>query len=135
MDKETLSGDESLRDNNNSDNHQILETNEEEREVPAALQLEKEQHECRMNVRDQLFRKILSNELVELDWTKQFFYMIATIVICGVAPFPLTLIPVHDVIRYPGYWYEYPLQALIWTLWVGIIYIRYIHLGNRSFFA
>ena len=120
--KETPSGDKNVRDHNNPDNHQGVETNEEESQVPETLQLEKEQHEWRMNVRDQLFTNILSNGMVELDWKKHFFYMIATIVICGIAPFPLTLIPAHDVIRYPGYWYEFPLQVLIWTIWIGMLY-------------
>ena len=74
-DKETPSGDEILRDNSNPENHQRLETNDEESEVHAALQLEKEQHEWRMNVRDQLFRKIVSNGLVELDYIKYFAYL------------------------------------------------------------
>ena len=139
--KETSPSEESFGGNSNSGNHQRLETNDDENDVPAALQLEKEQHEWKKNVRGQFFKKILSNGLIELDWTKHFFYTIATIVICGVAPFPLTLIPVHDVINYPGFWYESPLQMFIWTIWAGFAYpyiagflmnIDYIH-GARCY--
>ena len=141
--KETWPSEESFKGNSNPENHQRLETNDEQSEVPAALQLEKEQHEWRINVRDQFFKKILSNGLVELDWPKHFFYMIATIVICGVVPFSVTLIPVHDVIRYPGYWYEAPLQGFIFSIYMGMMYpyaagfymnIDYIH-GVRCYLA
>ena len=126
---------------NNLNGNQSPHAIEEEEVVHAALQLEKELHEWRRNVRIQLFKKLLSNGLIELDWPKCIFYIIATIFICAAAPFPFTLIAAHNLILFPGYWYEYTLQSLIWPIGFGIWFPYWtahymnIDLGYRCYLA
>ena len=108
---------------NNLPNNETVQTCEEEDEAHAALELEKEQHELRRNVRILLFTELLSGNssaLFELRWQKYIFFLMATIVLCPVSPFAVTLIPAHNVILYPNYWYEYLLQGSTWIIQAGL---------------
>ena len=85
-----------------------------------------------------LIKKVLCNGLMELDWWKSLFGIFATIIICAVTPFSFTLIPLHNVILQPGYWYEIPLQFTNLTILIGLVlpYIigKFLNIGRINSF-
>ena len=56
--------------------------------------------------RQERFKDIIANQEVELARKKYLAYILGTIFIGLSSTFPLSLIPAHDLIRNPEYWYE-----------------------------
>ena len=74
-------------------------------------------------MRTLLFTELLSgnsNVLLDLPWQSYIFFIMATIVVCPAAPFAYTLIPAHNVILFPKYWYEYSIQGSTWAILLGL---------------
>lgn len=119
-----LTGNNCTQNINILDDNHIARNNVEEQEVHTALDLEKEQHERSRDQRIKFFEKIISNRHSNIAWKRYTLYIIATILICSVAPFTFTLIPAHNVILCQGYWYEPSLQFFSWCIYMGA-YIVY----------
>ena len=56
--------------------------------------------------RQERFKHIIENQQIEFAWKKCLTYIFGTIVIGLSSTAPLSLIPAHDLIRKPEYWYE-----------------------------
>ena len=76
-------------------------------DVTTSLEFEKAQHEWQSYQRAKLFQKILSNEKVEFPFRNFIFFILGTIIVCPASTFVYTLIPLHNVVMYPSYWYEF----------------------------
>ena len=70
------------------------------------LEQEKEQHEWKANVRTNLFKTILTDSPIALDWLECVSYIVGTIIMSVVATAPISLIAAHNVFSHPDYWYE-----------------------------
>ena len=92
-------------------------------DVVTLLELETIRHESKAKLRNILFKKILSNEADKLSLLKFGLVILGTILVSTVSTFPFTLIPIHNVILYPGYWYEVLFLFPKWFIWLAIYYI------------
>ena len=73
---------------------------------------ENERAQNQSNQQQIKFLSILSNSCMQEKISMKYaFYALGSIVFVFLSTFFVTLIPVHDVIKYPNYWYEMPLQA------------------------
>ena len=70
------------------------------------LDWERTKHEEKASIRCKNFRAIISNELIKFSWIKLFAASFTIIFFGFVMNIPLTLIPYHDLVQYPKYWYE-----------------------------
>ena len=89
------------------------------------LKIEKSKHQWKATIRMNLFKKIVSNEPVKWEVFKLFFCILISILVSSTSPFAYTLIPLHNLIICPNYWYEIPLQAIQWCL-LGSIYYSHV---------
>jgi hypothetical protein len=88
--------------------------------VDTVLSLEKARHKYKASLRMKLFQKILSNESIELELTKFVLYILITILVSAAPPLVFMLIPAHNLIVDPGYWYELLYQSIPWCIGLGI---------------
>ena len=98
--------------------------------------LEKLEHELKSEQRIKLFNDILSNSPTQNSWIRYVLYGLSSLVITLLATSQFTMIPAHNIIHYPEYWYEFPLQSLVFgfilaafilfqcSYWMNIRYIR-----------
>ena len=93
--------------------------------VITTLELERIRHESKKKLRNILFKKILSNEADKLSLLKFGFGILATILVSSVSTFHFTLIPLHNAILYPSYWYETLFLFPVWYIWVAF-YFTYV---------
>ena len=110
----------------------------EETTSSTAIGIEKLEHQIKAEQRIQRFNDILSNTPSPNGWTKYVVYGFSSLVITLLTTSQFTLIPAHNVIHYPSYWYEFPLQSLVFgfsiaavtliqcSYWLNIRYIKNI---------
>ena len=78
----------------------------ENNHLDESLQLEKTNNEERSRNRAEIFRSLISGSSVDVSWFKGFLYTLGIIIISFPSTFLYTLVPAHDLIRYPEFWYE-----------------------------
>ena len=88
--------------NNNLSNNIDYENNN----LDESLQLERTNNEERSRNRAEIFRSLISGSPVDVSWVKGFLYTLGIIIISFPSTFLYTLVPAHDLIRYPEFWYE-----------------------------
>ena len=94
-------------------------TNHSNAEVITSLEVERAQHENKAYLRTNLFKQILVDEQIELSTLNFFLFILGTILVCSASTFIYTLIPLHNVIIYPSYWYEILFISTSWSIWAG----------------
>lgn len=94
-------------------------------DVITSLEFEKEQQKMKRDLREKLFKKILSNEKVGVNVLKFLFYILGTIVVCTASTFVFTLIPLHNVILNSSYWYELLPMLPFGCTWAGLMMIYF----------
>ena len=114
------SSDDSLKTGNHQQNiHQTsaniritvnsLETddnNEEQGSTNVSYESERITHELKVFERKELFTRLISNDSVTFSWNEFLLYTFGIVFIALLSTFPLNLIPLHDVVQSPEYWYE-----------------------------
>ena len=83
-----------------------------EEQTASAIQLEKIKHEWKLNVRNQTFTKILVNESLQINWPRFCLQILATILLTASISSFITVIPFHNTVLYPEYWYESMIQLI-----------------------
>jgi hypothetical protein len=76
------------------------------------IEIEKFDHESKSDQRTHNFLEILSNTPNQISTLKYILFGFCSIVLSLVPSFSFILIPVHNVILQPDYWYELPLQHI-----------------------
>ena len=66
----------------------------------------------------EIFEDIISGVTIQDSMFKHILLGLSSVLITLVTTSPFTLFPVHNVLLFPQYWYEYPLQQ-IWNHFVG----------------
>ena len=92
-----------------------------------SLELEKLSHIKQLDQRNRIMERILSNDSeanIKFLWPS--FYGIASIVGPVASTLVYTLIPCHNVILFPEYWYELPLQGVFSLGPIWCCYIIYL---------
>lgn len=88
---------------------QSLETdnnNEEQESTDESYELEGITHKRKVFERKELFTRIILNDSVTFSWKEFLLYTFGIVFIALLSTFPLNLIPLHDVVQSPEYWYE-----------------------------
>ena len=70
------------------------------------LESEKEQHELKCHIRTESLKAILAGAPTQSSWPAFMFQILGTILMSFVSTFPWSLIPAHNVVHNPEYWYE-----------------------------
>lgn len=78
-----------------------------------SLEAERNLHDDESRKRHEKFKLIIVNGQMELSWTKYIFYPIAIPILSFLPTIFMTLIPAHDLIQYPEYWYEILFHGLL----------------------
>ena len=94
----------------------------EEQSLVFSLESERRQHEEKLNRRQERFKNILDNLPGEFSLTRLILYNLAIITIGFAATIPYTVIPAHDLVLYPEFWYEILFHGAIF---VAIVYVSY----------
>ena len=82
-----------------------------------SLESEKQISEKRGQRRNSIFKSIILDEEANFFWIELSLNSIGIIIIDLLITFPLTLIPFHDLVKFPDYWYEIIVAASL----VGIV--------------
>ena len=72
--------------------------------------------------RAEKFDKILGNSPLRLSPTKFCFYILGSIVISVGSTFFCSLIPAHNLMTHPDFWFEMLLPALPWSILNGVYF-------------
>ena len=80
--------------------------NKERKSYCSGLQIEKSKHEERNRKREFIFKALISGDIVQVSWTKGLFTAIGIIITGFLSTFLFTLVPAHDLVQNPEYWYE-----------------------------
>ena len=119
--------------------------NEEQQDLDTSLQSEKILYEEVARKRLETFNSILFDEPIIFDWKKMFLYTFGIIIISVSSTIPYSLIPAHDLVLSPEYWYEVLFHATYGSIWgsclnsfkasyfLNIRQIQYIHNISRMF--
>ena len=70
------------------------------------LNLERYRNEDNAHLRNQTLKAILTNAPVEVSWTKTIFCTCIIIILSFSTTVPYSLIPTHDLVQQPEFWYE-----------------------------
>ena len=74
--------------------------------IDTSLEQEKVRHEEKELQRKQLLADIIINKPSSASFTKSLCYTLVIILIGFSFTIPFTIIPAHDIIKFPKYWYE-----------------------------
>ena len=78
----------------------------DESRLKTSLDQEKAKHEEKNKRRKNLFESLILGGEVEVSWTKGFLTVIGIIIASLISTLYLTVVPAHDVVQNPQYWYE-----------------------------
>ena len=71
-----------------------------------SLSSEKQTHEEKAQKRLHKYVAILQNENIGFSWSKLLFFSFGIVLLSVISTFAMTLVPAHDLIKCPDYWYE-----------------------------
>ena len=74
--------------------------------VQSYLDSEKNVHEDKARTRKKIFHAIIQNHVTKYSWIDHIFYPMAIIFISILFCVPFCLLPAHDLVKHPEYWYE-----------------------------
>ena len=75
-------------------------------------------HEETLRSRNEKYKAIIMNNPTELSWLRLSKFSLGSVVFGIISTFPLSLIPAHDLLQYPEFWYELLFHqgwACVWT--------------------
>ena len=97
------------------------------------LDTERAQNEEKAQTRTEIIKSIIQNQAANLPWTDLFFYPLVIILISFLFMVPFCLLPAHDLVKNPDFWYEFLFHntyyaiahSSFWTYLAG----SYLNLG------
>ena len=86
-------------------------------------------------LRKEKYINIIQNIPGQEQWFKPLVQVLIGVAGCVVFTSFYTLIPVHNLLKYPYFWYELPLQVLIalWPNWAAMVILRCSYYMNVTF--
>ena len=93
-------------------------TDSENQEIAVSipsLSSEKHIHDQNAQRRWNAYVAILRNDDIEFSWLKFFLYTFGIVFLAPLSTLPMTLVPVHDLVKCPEYWYESLYHATLTT--------------------
>ena len=86
-----------------------------------SLDSEKALHEGSCRLRNKNFQSVIANKPTKINWSKELAYGVAIIIVAFLFTLPMTLLPAHDLIQHPEYWYELIFHGVLSTT-LGFIF-------------
>ena len=80
--------------------------NDEQDSINVSHESERITHERKVFERKDLFTRLILNDSVTFPWKEFLPYTFGIVLVALLSTFPLNLIPLHDVVQSPEYWYE-----------------------------
>lgn len=90
------------------------------------LDMEREDHISKSEERYEIFKDILNNQSRDVVTPKYLLYALLGILPALASKWVYTLVPVHNAVLNPSYWYELPLQLIFGYLIVWTTYGIYV---------
>ena len=115
----------------NGSSEEVDETNIEYHAILAEEQLQIN----KSKLRKEKYINIIQNIPDQEQWLKPLAQVLIGVLGCVIFTSFYTLIPVHDLLKYPYFWYELPLQVLIalWPNWAAMVIFRCSYYMNVAF--
>ena len=88
-----------------------------------AIKKEKDIHEIKQEKRTELFRSILNNTCIQANLVRPIFTSLAPVIVVIILISVYALVPVHNLMKSPEKWFEYPLQSLICSWPIHVTHI------------
>ena len=112
----------------NEDTTEALSQKDQEK-FASIWDTEKAWHEENASARESAFETILHDKDTEFSFANASFYTFATILAVSLISIPYFILPAHDIVRFPKYWYEIlyhgslisVLDLAFWTIFAGEI--------------
>ena len=107
------------QDVNEKNKYSIIQVDSNDREdenkqtEDKSLEAERNLHYGKSRKRQENFKLIVVNGPMKLSWTKYISYPIAIPIVGFLPTIFMTLIPAHDLIQHPEYWYEILFHGLL----------------------
>ena len=83
-----------------------------------SLDSERHLHEKKCRRRKKVFQSIIFNKSIDISWLKGILYTPGIIIVGFLHTISLSLLPAHDLLEFPEYWYELIFHGL-WTTTSG----------------
>ena len=80
--------------------------NKNKKKANLSLYQEKEFHQDKARKREERLRDIILNKRMEFEWVECLAYFFGIVVIGFSSTLALSLIPAHDLVQFPKFWYE-----------------------------
>ena len=93
--------------------HSLNKNKKEDNNFNTGLELEKANNEERSRKRIDIFQHLISGANVEVSWIKGLLTAIGIILAGFLSTILFTIIPVHDLVQHPEYWYEIIFHGMI----------------------
>ena len=90
-------------------------------ESKPSLSSEKHLHEEKARRRCNKHAAILRNGPVDFSWLKLSFYTVGIVFFGALSTFPMALVPGHDLVKCPEYWYEILYHASVITIGTSLL--------------
>ena len=93
--------------------HSLNKNKKEDNNFNTGLELEKANNEERSRKRIDIFQHLISGANVEVSWIKGLLTAIGIILAGFLSTILFTIIPVHDLVQHPEYWYKIIFHGMI----------------------
>ena len=93
--------------------HSLNKNKTEDNNFNTGLELQKVNNEERCRKRINVFQRLISGAIVEVSWIKGLLTAIGIILAGFLSTILFTIIPAHDLVQHPEYWYEIIFHAMI----------------------
>ena len=105
-------------------------------ETPEAfLDSERNYHKRIATTRREVFKSIILAEHLEFSWIEFLSRAFGILIVGILIPTPLTLIPLHDLVKFPEYWYEILYTgSYLMTLLGALLAIQFRSFMNIEYF-
>ena len=105
-------------------------------ETPEAfLDSERNYHKRIATTRREVFKSIILAEHLEFSWIEFLSRAFGILIVGILIPTPLTLIPLHDLVKFPEYWYEILCTgSYLMTLMGALLAIQFGSFMNIEYF-
>ena len=91
-------------------------TNEGQEKTQLSLEEEELFSESQSREREEIFRQIILNRNANFSWFECIGFLFGTVIIGFLSTIPTCLIPAHNLIQFPEFWYEILIHSLLYNL-------------------
>ena len=95
-----------------NENGRTIAIDESSNNFSSPIELERISHQEKEKKRKELFVSYIWNDTFEFSWKECVIYTVGIVLYAVIVALPITLIPMHNLVKDPEYWYELLLFAV-----------------------